>query len=124
MARCSAAEYMIQPNCDRLKFYPLCRIIKISSPSLNYFIILGALLMYTSIYFYLLPSLNTDIILTGCIVGNPTVYFHSYLKCILLQLQIWFFTIGYSLSFGAVLAKMWRVYQIFNNPKPKKKVTM
>lgn len=38
------------------------------------------------------------------------------------QLQTWLFTIGYSLAFGAVLAKMWRIYQIFNNPKPKKKV--
>ena len=40
------------------------------------------------------------------------------------QLQHWLFTIGYSLAFGAVLAKMWRVYQIFNNPTPKKKVCL
>ena len=52
------------------------RIVKISSPSLNYFIILGALLMYISIYFYLFPSLDTDIVLAGCIVGYPSKYIY------------------------------------------------
>ena len=33
--------------------------------------------MYTSIYFYLLPSLNTDIVLAGCIVGNPSKYIYK-----------------------------------------------
>ena len=32
------------------------------------------------------------------------------------------FTVGYSLAFGAVLAKMWRVFHIFHNPKPNKTV--
>ena len=39
-----------------------------------------------------------------------------------IQLGHWLFTVGYSLVFGAVLAKMWRVFHIFHNPKPKKKV--
>lgn len=46
------------------------RIVKISSPSLNYFIIIGAFLMYTSIYFVVLPSLNSVIVLTGCLVSD------------------------------------------------------
>lgn len=29
---------------------------------------------------------------------------------------------GYILAFGAVLVKMWRVYHIFKNPHPNKKV--
>ena len=41
-----------------------------------------------------------------------------------MQIQHWLFTIGYSLAFGTVLAKMWRVYQIFNNPKLNKKVRL
>ena len=45
------------------------RIVKISSPSLNYFIILGAFLMYSSVYFFLIPSLNPVVVLTGCLVG-------------------------------------------------------
>ena len=38
------------------------------------------------------------------------------------EVEHWLFTIGYSLAYGAVLAKMWRIYQIFHNPQPKKKV--
>ena len=40
-----------------------------------------------------------------------------------IQIEHWLFTIGYSLAFGTVLAKMWRVYQIFSNPKLNKKVS-
>ena len=32
------------------------------------------------------------------------------------------FTIGYTLAYSALLSKLWRVYTIFNNPAPKKKV--
>ena len=49
------------------------RIVKLSSPSLNYFIILGAFLMYSSIYFFLVPSLNPVIVLTGCLVRILTI---------------------------------------------------
>ena len=41
---------------------------------------------------------------------------------LLLQLQNWLNTIGYTLAFGTILAKMFRVYYIFNNPSPSKKV--
>ena len=36
---------------------------------------------------------------------------------------MWLFSLGYGLCFGVILAKTWRVYYIFNNPKPKKKVS-
>ena len=38
------------------------------------------------------------------------------------KVEHWLFTIGYSLAFGAVFVKMWRVYQIFHNPHPNKRV--
>ena len=38
------------------------------------------------------------------------------------QIREWLFTIGYTLAYGALLAKLWRVYSIFNNPAPNKKV--
>ena len=38
------------------------------------------------------------------------------------QVEYWLFTIGYSLAFGAVFVKMWRVFQIFHNPQPNRKV--
>ena len=39
-----------------------------------------------------------------------------------MQIEHGVLIIGYSLAFGAVLAKMWRVYQVFHNPTPNKKV--
>ena len=40
------------------------------------------------------------------------------------QVRIWLWAIGYSVAFGPVLGKMYRVYYIFNNPKPNKKRVM
>ena len=39
-----------------------------------------------------------------------------------MQIREWLFTIGYTFSYGALLAKLWRVYRIFHNPAPNKKV--
>ena len=38
------------------------------------------------------------------------------------QLHTWIYVLGYLLAFGTILAKMWRVYQIFHNPAPNKMV--
>ena len=38
------------------------------------------------------------------------------------QLYLWLFIVGYLLAFGTILAKMYRVYQIFHRPSPNKKV--
>lgn len=39
-----------------------------------------------------------------------------------IKVQYWLFTVGYSLIFGTIVAKMWRVYHIFHNPAPNKRV--
>ena len=39
-----------------------------------------------------------------------------------MQLHTWMYVLGYLLAFGTILAKMWRVYQIFHNPTPNKMV--
>ena len=38
------------------------------------------------------------------------------------QLREWLLVVGYALCFGSVLAKMWRMYYIFQNPTAKKMV--
>ena len=38
-----------------------------------------------------------------------------------LQIHPWFASLGYSLCFGTINAKMWRVFYIFHNPKPAKR---
>ncbi len=39
------------------------------------------------------------------------------------KLKDWLFIIGYSLCYGTVLAKMYRIYYIFHNPTAKKAVS-
>ena len=46
-----------------------CRIVKLTSPKLNYIIIAGAVLMYISTYFYLLPSTIEAVVQARCIVS-------------------------------------------------------
>ena len=57
-------------------------------------------------------------------VDYCTWHYHVVLIFVLISIQIqeWLFTIGYTLAYGALLSKLWRVYTIFNNPAPKKKV--
>ena len=38
------------------------------------------------------------------------------------QLQLWFLTIGFTLSFGVLFAKTWQVYRVYTNPKLQKEV--
>ena len=36
----------------------------------------------------------------------------------LCHVRIWLVAIGFSLLYGTIFAKTWRVYYIFNHPKP------
>ena len=47
------------------------RLVKLTSPSLNYFIILGAVLMYASMIFAILPSVKEQVVQARCIVRLP-----------------------------------------------------
>ena len=40
-----------------------------------------------------------------------------------MQIPMWIYGMGYLLVYGTILAKMWRVYQIFHNPTPSKSVS-
>ena len=119
----SLCQCLINDLVWNVLFY---RVVKLSSPKLNYLIIIGAVLMYCSIYFYLLPIVHMDVVLASCIVSivcqNHNLVSELTEFSVIEQLQHWLFTIGYSLAFGMVLAKMWRIYQIFHNPTPNKKV--
>eukprot|EP00731_Ephydatia_muelleri_P031741 Em0023g248a len=79
------------------------KIVRLTSPNLNYFIVLGVILMYISVYLY---CISTD---------NTTVMY------IVARIRLWTQIIGFSLCFGTILAKVWRVYYIFHNPSAVKK---
>ena len=75
-----------------------------SSPNLNYLIGGGAIILYMDIYFFITPTTDQQVVTALC------------------NLTPWLTALGYSLCYGTILAKMVRVYYIFDNPTPKKKV--
>ena len=79
------------------------RLIKLSSPNLNYLIIAGALILYVDVYLLVVPTTDRLVVRVLC------------------NITAWLTAIGYSLCYGTIVAKMVRVYCIFNNPKPKTK---
>ena len=84
-------------------FLPPSRLIRLSSPKLNYLIGAGAIILYADTYFTVFPTTDPMIVATFC------------------TLTPWLTNIGFSLCFGTVGVKMWRVYYIFNDPSAKKK---
>jgi gamma-aminobutyric acid type B receptor len=80
------------------------RVICLTTPLLSYIIISGALLMYLSVFLGLLPSTKKSVIQMQC------------------NVHVWLYGVGYLLVYGTLLAKMWRVYQIFHNPNPNKTI--
>ena len=80
------------------------RLVKLASSKLNYLIGVGAIILYVDIIVYVIPSTNPAVVSAFC------------------NLTPWLTAIGYSLCYGTILAKMARVYYIFNNPSANKKV--
>eukprot|EP00731_Ephydatia_muelleri_P021190 Em0013g917a len=79
------------------------KFIHLTSPNINYITCGGCMVLYTSIFFLAIQSTDETITTAIC------------------NVRIWLWAIGYSVAFGPVLGKMYRVYYIFNNPKPNKK---
>ncbi|XP_062125166.1 gamma-aminobutyric acid type B receptor subunit 2 isoform X4 [Drosophila sulfurigaster albostrigata] len=82
------------------------RYIKMSSPHLNNLIIIGCMLTYLSIIF-----LGLDTTLSS-VAAFPFI-------C---TARAWILMAGFSLAFGAMFSKTWRVHSIFTDLKLNKKV--
>ena len=52
----------------------ICRVVKLTSPNLNYVIIAGALLMFLSVYINLIPTINSRAVYAQCIVRKNIMY--------------------------------------------------
>lgn len=50
-------------------------MIRLTSPNLNYLIILGAMMMSASVYFYTFPAFDTDVLYGMCIVSKRSSAF-------------------------------------------------
>ncbi|XP_070534990.1 gamma-aminobutyric acid type B receptor subunit 2-like [Ptychodera flava] len=82
------------------------RFIKMSSPYMNNLILFGCILAYVSI------------ILSG--VDTGLVSDATYL--LIQKVNSWVLAISFSLAFGAMFSKTWRVHKIFTNKKLEKRV--
>ena len=84
--------------------YLFCfRLIKLASTKLNFLIGIGAIILYVDTFFFVIPTTNPNVVNGFC------------------NLTTWLTAIGYSLCYGTILAKMARVYYIFDNPSTTKK---
>jgi len=82
-------------------FMVFYRLIKLASTKLNYFIIVGAFILYVNIIFMAVPYTNQ---------------FSATIHC---NLSMWLITVGFTLCYGTILVKM---DYIFTNPTSRKKV--
>lgn len=82
------------------------RYIKMSSPHLNNLIIIGCMLTYLSVIFLGMDS------------GLSSVTAFPYI-C---TARAWLLMAGFTLAFGAMFSKTWRVHSIFTDLKLNKKV--
>jgi len=81
------------------------RFIKMSSPNLNNSVLLGCTLSYISV---LLFGLDGGFISSGYEIVCAS--------------RAWTLSLGFSLAYGAMFSKTWRVHLIFTNKKLKRKV--
>lgn len=99
------ATVVLIVNCAYRKH----KVIKASSPYLNFVIALGCMMGFLSIIFMSMESLKVHF--------NVKLFFFPFF-C---NVRLWLLTIGFTLAFGALFAKTWRIYVIFRNPWKKKR---
>lgn len=80
--------------------------MKLSSPYVNIMIIAGAVVFYVTVILF---GIDENVASYSTVDG-------------LCHARIWLVTIGFSLLYGTIFAKTWRIYYIFNQAKPKSKL--
>lgn len=60
-------------------FFFICRVVRLTSPNLNYLIIAGALLLYASVVFIVTPTLEEE---TATIYCNVSVVIEPQACCL------------------------------------------
>ncbi|XP_055965359.1 probable G-protein coupled receptor 156 [Sorex fumeus] len=83
------------------------RIVKMSSPNLNIVTLLGSCLTYSSAYLFGIQD-------QSALVGSSME--------VLIQIRLSMLCIGTSLVFGPILGKSWRLYKVFTQRVPDKRV--
>jgi len=79
--------------------------VKLSSPYVNIIIVAGALAFYLTVIMF---GVDENMASHSTVDG-------------LCHARIWLVAIGFSMLYGTIFAKTWRVYYIFNHLKPNLK---
>ncbi|XP_033640833.1 gamma-aminobutyric acid type B receptor subunit 1-like [Asterias rubens] len=87
-------------------YFRKLRVIKMSSPNINNLMLIGGILAYVSIIF-----LGVD--------TNVTSQDTFIWMC---KAKTWCLSVGFSLAFGSMFSKTWRVHKIFTNKTAKRMV--
>ena len=90
-------------NC----YYRKHKVIKASSPYINLLIIIGCAMGFASVVFISIENIDFHLDI------SPQAY------PFLCNIRPWLLSLGYTLAFGALFAKTWRIYKIFKNPWKK-----
>ncbi|CAF0764711.1 unnamed protein product [Rotaria sordida] len=85
------------------------RFIRMSSPQINNLIIAGCILSYISVLL-----MGIDSTLLGKRSSESTMNF-------ICAARVWTLSIGFTISFGAIFSKTWRVHTIFTNVNASKR---
>ena len=88
-----------------VKRFPYCRLVKLGSPYVNIMIVAGALLFYVTVILF---GVDENVASYSTVDG-------------LCHARIWLVAIGFSLLYGTIFAKTWRIYYIFSHSKPNSK---
>ncbi|XP_018533788.1 LOW QUALITY PROTEIN: probable G-protein coupled receptor 156 [Lates calcarifer] len=83
------------------------RIVKMSSPNLNILTLFGSLLTYSSGFLFAVDERTHS-------QGGPSAA--------VLQARMWTLCVGSTLVFGPILGKTWRLYRVFTQRVPDKRV--
>ncbi|KAM7451763.1 hypothetical protein ABFA07_000778 [Porites harrisoni] len=85
------------------RYYRDCKFIRLSAPMFNDIIVLGCIMCLSTIYLFGIRKVND---------GNRTMPR-------ICKARAWLLNIGFSLAFGAMFIKTWRIYKICTNKRLK-----
>ncbi|XP_062257840.1 probable G-protein coupled receptor 156 [Platichthys flesus] len=83
------------------------RIVKMSSPNLNILTLVGSLLTYSSGFLFAV---------------DERTHWHGGASSAVIQARTWTLCVGSTLVFGPILGKTWRLYRVFTQRLPDKRV--
>ena len=112
---------MLNTICTEFWCYNVCRVIRLSSPNLNYLIGIGAIILYINIITLTIRHSTEESLAVVYNVRRNSVVIRTPRDSFLTQMNPWLTNIGYSLCYGTISSKMIRVWYIFNNPVLRKK---